>query len=311
MQLQQAVTEFDEKTEKLIELVLELKKQRNVVILVHNYQKPEMYKIGDYIGDSLGLSKQAAETDADVILFCGVKFMAETAKILSPEKTVLLPTLEAGCSLADMATPEQLKKVKEMHPDAAVVSYVNTTAEIKAMSDVCCTSMNAVKIVDSLPNEEIIFLPDRNLGRYVAEKSKKKIILWDGYCFVHDKLNATMLADLKKKNPNAKIIAHPECKDEILEMADHVCGTGGMAKFANSNGAKDFIVITECGMTEKLREDVPNKNFYSFCNICPYMKSITMPLVVQSLIHNKHEITLPQDIIIKARKALDRMLEFS
>ncbi|MCH8003455.1 MAG: quinolinate synthase NadA [Nanoarchaeota archaeon] len=308
---QQAITKFDEQTEKLINLVLELKKQRNAVILVHNYQKPEMYKIGDYVGDSLGLSKQAAETDADVILFCGVKFMAETAKILSPDKTVLLPTLDAGCSLADMATPEKLAEVKKMHPDAAVVSYVNTTADIKAMSDVCCTSMNAVKIVDSLPNEEIIFLPDRNLGRYVASKTKKKIILWDGYCFVHDKLNATMLADLKKKNPNAKIIAHPECKDEILKMADHVCGTGGMAKFANSNGAKDFIVITECGMTEKLREDVPNKNFYSFCNICPYMKSITMPLVVQSLIHNQHEITLPQDIIVKARKALDRMLEFN
>ena len=311
MQLQEAVTKFDENTEKLIQLVMELKKQRNAVILVHNYQKPEMYKIADYIGDSLGLSKQAAETDADVILFCGVKFMAETAKILSPDKMVLLPTLEAGCSLADMATPEQLAQVKKMHPDAAVVSYVNTTADIKAMSDVCCTSMNAVKIVDSLPNEEIIFLPDKNLGRYVASKSKKKIILWDGYCFVHDKLNAQMLADLKKKNPNAKIIAHPECKDEILDIADHVCGTGGMAKFANSNDAKDFIVVTECGMTEKLREDVPNKNFYSFCNICPYMKSVTMPLVVKSLVHNQHEITLPQDIIIKARKALDRMLEFS
>jgi len=308
---QQAITQFDEQTERLINLVRELKKQRNAIILVHNYQKPEMYKIADYIGDSLGLSKQAAETDAKVILFCGVKFMAETAKILSPGKTVLLPTLEAGCSLADMATPEQLEKVKKMHPEAAVVSYVNTTADIKAMSDVCCTSMNAVKIVDSLPNEEIIFLPDKNLGRYVASKTKKKIILWDGYCFVHDKLNAQMLADLKKKNPNAKIIAHPECKDEILKMADHVCGTGGMAKFANSNDAKDFIVITECGMTEKLREDVPNKNFYSFCNICPYMKSITMPLVVQSLIHNQHEITLPQDIMVKARKALDRMLEFS
>jgi len=311
MQLQEAVTKFDDNTEKLIQLVMELKKQRNAVILVHNYQKPEMYKIADYIGDSLGLSKQAAETDADVILFCGVKFMAETAKILSPDKMVLLPTLEAGCSLADMATPEQLAQVKKMHPDAAVVSYVNTTADIKAMSDVCCTSMNAVKIVDSLPNEEIIFLPDKNLGRYVASKSKKKIILWDGYCFVHDKLNAQMLADLKKKNPNAKIIAHPECKDEILDIADHVCGTGGMAKFANSNDAKDFIVVTECGMTEKLREDVPNKNFYSFCNICPYMKSVTMPLVVKSLVHNQHEITLPQDIIIKARKALDRMLEFS
>jgi quinolinate synthase len=308
---QQAITKLDDQTERLIKLVLELKKQRNAVILVHNYQKPEMYKIADHIGDSLGLSQEAAKTHADVILFCGVKFMAETAKILSPDKTVLLPSLDAGCSLADMATPEKLKEVKKMHPDAAVVSYVNTTADIKAMSDVCCTSMNAVKIVNSLPNEEIIFLPDRNLGRYVASKTKKRIILWDGYCFVHDKLNAQMLVDLKKKNPNAKIIAHPECKGDILEMADKVCGTGGMAKFANSNNAKDFIVVTECGMTEKLRQDVPNKNFYSFCQICPYMKAITMSLVAQSLIQNKHEITLPQDIIVKARKALDRMLELS
>jgi len=308
---QQLIAQFDNDTEKIIHLVLELKKQRNAVILAHNYQKPEMYKIADYVGDSLGLSQQAADTDADVILFCGVKFMAETAKILSPSKTVLLPTLDAGCSLADMASPEKLAEVKKMHPEAAVVSYVNTSAEIKAMSDVCCTSMNAVRIVNSLPNEEIIFLPDRNLGRYVASKINKRIILWDGYCFVHDKLNAKILSDLKEKNPEAKIIAHPECREEILRMADHVCGTGGMAKFANSNGAKDFIVVTECGMTEKLREDAPNKNFYSFCNICPYMKSTTLPLVMQSLVYNRHEITLPKEIIIKARKALDRMLEFS
>ncbi|MEK6869154.1 MAG: quinolinate synthase NadA, partial [Nanoarchaeota archaeon] len=226
---QQLITKFDEQTEKLIELILELKKQRNAVILAHNYQNPEMYKIADYIGDSLGLSQEAAKTDADVILFCGVKFMAETAKILNPEKTVLLPTLDAGCSLADMATPEKLAEIKKIHPNAAVVSYVNTSADIKAMSDVCCTSMNAVKIVNSLPNEEIIFLPDRNLGRYVASKTNKRIILWDGYCFVHDKLNAQILADLKRKNPEAKIIAHPECREEILQMADHVCGTGGMA----------------------------------------------------------------------------------
>ncbi len=198
-----------------------------------------------------------------------------------------------------------------MHPDAAVVSYVNTSADIKAMSDVCCTSMNAVKIIDSLPNEEIIFLPDKNLGRYVASKTDKKIILWDGYCFVHDKLNAKMLLDLKEKNPGAKIIAHPECKQDVLQVADHICGTGGMAKFANSNGTQDFIVVTECGMTEKLRQDVPNKNFHSFCNICPYMKSTTLPLVVNSLVHNQQEINLPQDIITKARKALDRMLEFN
>ena len=308
MELQQPIIED---TEKLIKQALELKRQKNAVILVHNYQNPEIYKIADFIGDSLELSRQAAKTDADIILFCGVKFMAETAKILSPNKIVLLPNLEAGCSLADMATTEQLKKMKKLHPEAAVVSYVNTNADIKAMSDVCCTSMNAIKVVSSLPNKEIIFLPDKNLGRYVASKTNKKIILWDGYCFVHHDLKAKMLADLKNKNPNAKIIAHPECQDEILDIADHICGTGGMAKFADSNDAKDFIVVTECGMTEKLREDVPGKNFQSFCNICPYMKATTLPLAVKSLINNEHEIILPSNIIVKARKALDRMLEFA
>ncbi|MDP7336632.1 MAG: quinolinate synthase NadA, partial [Candidatus Marinimicrobia bacterium] len=272
-----------EDTDKLIEQVLKLKQQKNTVILVHNYQIPDMYKIADFIGDSLELSKQAAKTDADIILFCGVKFMAETAKILSPKKTVLLPTLEAGCSLADMATAEKLKEMKKKHPKAAVVSYINTSAEVKALSDVCCTSMNAVKIVNSLPNEEIIFLPDKNLGRYVQSKTNKKIILWDGYCSIHHELNAKALTDLKKQNPNAKIIAHPECRTDILQAADHICGTGGMAKFAKLDNAKDFIVVTECGMTEKLREDAPDKNFHSFCNICPYMKTTTLPLVVNSL----------------------------
>jgi quinolinate synthase len=311
MQLQQTILEEKNPDEKLIQLILELKKQLNAVILVHNYQRPEMYKIADFIGDSLGLSEEAAKTDADIILFCGVKFMAETAKILSPKKTVLLPSLDAGCALADMATLEQLKKVKEKHPDAAVVSYVNANADIKAESDVCCTSMNAVQIVNSLPNKEIIFLPDKNLGRHVASKTDKKIILWDGYCFVHDKLNAEMLDDLKKDMPGAKIIAHPECKTDILQEADHISGTGGMAKFANSSNAKDFIVVTECGMTEKLKEDVPDKNFYSFCNICPYMKYTTLPLVVSSLTQKQHEITLPEETIKKARKALDKMLEYS
>lgn len=308
MELKQAITED---TDKLIEQVLKLKQQKNTVILVHNYQIPDMYKIADFIGDSLELSKQAAKTDADIILFCGVKFMAETAKILSPKKTVLLPTLEAGCSLADMATAEKLKEMKKKHPKAAVVSYINTSAEVKALSDVCCTSMNAVKIVNSLPNEEIIFLPDKNLGRYVQSKTNKKIILWDGYCSIHHELNAEALTDLKKQNPNAMVIAHPECRTDILQVADHICGTGGMAIFAKLDKAKDFIVVTECGMTEKLREDAPDKNFHSFCNICPYMKTTTLPLVVNSLKNNQNEIKLPEEIIVKAKKALDRMLEFA
>jgi len=295
----------------LIGLVLEIKKQRNAVILVHNYQRPEMFKIADYIGDSLGLSVKAAETDSDVILFCGVKFMAETAKILNPEKTVLLPTLEAGCSLADMATVERLKELKGQYPDAAVVSYVNTNAEIKAMSDICCTSANAVEVVNSISNDRVIFLPDKNLGRYVQQHTNKKIILWDGHCFVHDKLDADTLMDFKQRYPDAKIIAHPECREELLQMSDHICGTGGMAKFAKSDNSKDFIVVTECGMTEKLRQDVPEKNFLSFCNICPYMKSTNLPLVVRSLVGNVHEITLPDETITNARKAIDGMFEVS
>ncbi|MBI3027125.1 quinolinate synthase NadA [Candidatus Woesearchaeota archaeon] len=298
-------------TQKLIELVLELKKQRNAVILVHNYQRPEMFRIADYIGDSLGLSVKAAETDADVILFCGVKFMAETAKVLSPKKTVLLPTLDAGCSLADMATVQSLKEVKKQYPDAAVVSYVNTTADVKALSDICCTSANAVEVVNSLPHKQVIFLPDKNLGRYVQQHTDKEVILWDGYCFVHDKLDSDTLMEFKQRYPDAKIVAHPECRDDLLKLADHVCGTGGMAKFAKLDGSKNFIVVTECGMTEKLRQDVPNKNFLSFCNICPYMKSTTLPLVVRSLIHNVHEIKLPRDVIVNAGKAIDRMLAIS
>lgn len=298
-------------TEKMIELVMELKKQRNAVVLVHNYQSPEMFKVADYIGDSLGLSVKASETDADVILFCGVKFMAETAKILSPEKTVLLPNLDAGCSLADMATVEKLEAVKKMHPDAAVVSYVNTSAEIKAASDICCTSANAVEIVNSLPNKKVIFLPDRNLGRHVQQHTDKEIILWDGYCFVHDKLNADVLTEFKQRYPDAKVIAHPECKEDLLKISDHICGTGGMAKFAKSDGSKNFIVVTECGMTEKLRQDVPEKNFLSFCNVCPYMKSTTLPLVIRSLAANTHEIKLPKHIIANAQKAIGRMLQFS
>ncbi|MFH1590645.1 MAG: quinolinate synthase NadA [archaeon] len=295
-------------TQRMIDLVLELKKQRNAVILVHNYQSPEMYRIADYIGDSLALSKKAAATDADVILFCGVSFMAETAKILSPDKTVLLPTLEAGCSLADMATPERLAEIKKEHPDAAVVAYVNTTAEIKAMSDICCTSANAVEVVSSLEENQVIFLPDKNLGRYVQSKTDKEIILWDGHCFVHDKLDRDTLMRFSADKPGAKIIVHPEAPEALLKEADHICGTGGMAKFANENSASDFIVVTECGMTDILREHVPHKNFHSFCNVCPFMKSTTLPLVVQSLVQNKHEITLPDHIIKYARKAIDRML---
>lgn len=294
--------------DKLLELIKELKIQRNAVVLVHNYQSEEMFEIADYVGDSLELSRKAEGTDADVIVFCGVRFMAETAKILNPGKTVLLPSLNAGCSLADMATVEQLKAVKEQHPDAAVVSYVNTNADIKAMSDICCTSANAVKIVNSLPQEKVIFLPDKNLGRYVQQHTNKKIILWNGYCFVHDRLDARMLLELKEKYPDSEIIAHPEAREEILNVSDHVCGTGGMAKYAEKSSARDFIIVTECGMADRLRLDVPGKNFRGFCNLCHYMKSNDLMLAANSLIKNQHAIEIPDEIMAKARLALERMI---
>ena len=297
--------------EKLVSLVRELKKERDAVILVHNYQNPEMYEIADFIGDSLELSRKAADTDAKVILFCGVKFMAETAKILSPNKTVLLPSIEAGCSLADMAAVPKLKEMKEKHPEAAVVSYVNTYAEIKAMSDVCCTSANAVKVVNSLPNKKVIFLPDKNLGMHVQKHTNKEIILWDGYCFVHEKLDARMLQQIKENNPGSKIIAHPEANPGILNIADHVCGTGGMAKYASFSSSNNFIVVTECGMTDRLRIEVPNKKFFSFCNLCHYMKSSSLELAARSLITNQHMIELNNEVIAKARNALQKMFEVS
>jgi quinolinate synthase len=295
--------------EELARQINTLKKEKNALILVHNYQRPEIYKVADYIGDSLELSRKAAETDADIIVFCGVRFMAETAKILSPDKMVLLPNMAAGCSLADMATVEEVEQMKKKFPDAAVVSYVNTNADVKAVSDICCTSANAVKVVNSLSQEEIIFLPDKNLGRYVQSKSKKKIHLWEGFCAVHQELNSESLLEFKKEHPTAKIIAHPECKTDILEVADYVCGTGGMAKFASEDTSEDFVVVTECGMANKLREDVPGKNFFSFCNFCSYMKATTLPMVAQSLYCERYRIDLPREIINKARKSIVRMLE--
>lgn len=295
--------------ENLINKILELKKEKNSVILVHNYQRPEIYEVADYIGDSLELSRQAARTSADIVVFCGVKFMAETAKILNPNKKVLLPEIQAGCSLADMATVEEVQRMRKNFPNAAVVSYVNTNAEVKAVSDICCTSANAVKVVNSLEQDEIIFLPDKNLGRYVQSKSKKKIHLWEGYCAVHQELDGERLLAFKKEHPHSKIIAHPECSEDVLQVADFICGTGGMAKFASQDESADFVVVTECGMTNKLREDVPGKNFISFCNLCRYMKATTLGSVATSLEFEMYEISLPEKVIADAKRAVDRMLE--
>ncbi len=295
-------------TKKLIEQINQLKKEKNAILLVHNYQRPEIYEVADFIGDSLELSRKASQTNADTIVFCGVKFMAETAKILSPTKNVILPNIEAGCSLADMVTAKQVAELRAKFPNAAVVSYVNTNADVKAVSDICCTSANAVKVVNSLPNEEIIFLPDKNLGHYVQQHSNKTIHLWAGFCSVHQDLKQEDLISFKKEHPKAKIIAHPECQDDILEVADFVCSTGGMAKFAEMDGSEEFIVVTECGMTDKLRQDVPSKQFLSFCNLCSYMKATTLESVLTALQENKHQIILDEEMMNKARKSIVRML---
>jgi len=293
---------------ELIEKINRLKKEKNAIILVHNYQRPEIYSVADFVGDSLELSKEAARTNASIIVFCGVHFMAETAKILSPSKKVLLPSKEAGCQMADMATVDQLKEMKAKYPNAAVVSYVNTTAEIKALSDVCCTSMNAVKIVNSLVEDEVIFLPDKNLGKYVQQHTNKKIILWPGHCYVHNKVLVDSVKKAKDNYPNAKIIAHPECPPEVLAISDHICGTGGMIKYAKESDAQEFIIATEEGMVNRLKLEVPNKKFYAVGGVCVNMKKTTLQKIYDCLINEEPEITIHGDILVKAKKALDRMI---
>lgn len=302
---------MDTNCSKIIDNILRLKKEKNAVILVHNYQDAEIYKVADFIGDSLELSRKAAESKADIIVFCGVKFMAETAKIINPEKMVLLPNIEATCSMADMSGTEGLLEMKRKYLDAGVVCYINTNADVKALSDIICTSANAVDVVESLPNEEIIFLPDKNLAAYVQTKTRKKIIPYNAWCYVHETLNAGILSDLKKKFPGAEVIAHPESPAEVLAISEHICGTGGMAKAARESKAKEFIMVTECGMAERLKTEVPEKIFYSFCNICSYMKMTNLYLVERSLTKLEYQITVPDDIAAKARIAIERMLDLS
>ena len=302
---------MDSTTDNTIERILKLKKEKNAVILVHNYQDAEIYKIADYLGDSLELSRKAQETDADIIVFCGVRFMAETAKILNPTKMVLLPNPEAGCSMADMSDTAGLMKLKNQHPDAGVVCYINTNADVKALSDIICTSSNALKMVEALPNEEIIFLPDKNLAAYIQTQTKKKIIPYDAWCYVHESLNAEILADIRKKFPKAEVIAHPESPADVLAISEHICGTGGMAKAARDSKAEEFIMVTECGMAEKLKQDVPEKTFHSFCNICSYMKMTNLFLVERALTKLEYQVNVDKDIALKAKIAIDRMLDNS
>jgi len=296
-----------------------LKKEKNAIILAHYYQEPDIQDIADYIGDSLGLSQEAAKTDADVIVFAGVHFMAETAKILSPNKKVLLPDVKAGCSLADSCPPHLFKKFKEKYPDHLVITYVNCTAELKALSDIVCTSTNAVQIVQSLPKDQkIIFGPDRNLGAYVAKKTGRDLVLWNGACMVHEIFSQEKITKLKERHPNAKFIAHPECEEVILKMADYVGSTTGLLKYTISNPATEFIVATESGIIHQMEKANPDKTFIPAppnnscaCNDCPYMKRNTLEKLYLCIKNGYPEVTVPEHIIDQARKPIQRMLDIS
>ncbi|MFZ2957279.1 MAG: quinolinate synthase NadA [Candidatus Ozemobacteraceae bacterium] len=295
----------------MIDEIQTLKKQKNAVVLVHYYQSPEIYKIADFIGDSYELSVQASKTGADIIIFCGVHFMAESAKILSPQKKVILPAVTAGCPMAETADAGAVLEMKARYPEAAVVSYMNTSAEVKAVSDIICTSSNAEKIVNSLPNRQVIFVPDKNLGSWVAEHSDKEIILWGGFCYVHTKFMADELARAKTLLPGAKVLVHPECPKEIRDQADHVCSTSGMVKIVEKSDAKEFIIGTEVGLIEMLKQKFPERKFYAVPpgSTCLTMKKNRLDLVLESLKTEKPEIHVPEEIRLKAKKALDRMLE--
>lgn len=296
-----------------------LKKEKNAIILAHYYQESDIQDIADYIGDSLGLSQQAAKTDADVIVFAGVHFMAETAKILSPQKKVLLPDSKAGCSLADSCPPHLFKKFKAQYPDHLVITYVNCTAELKAMSDIVCTSSNAIQIVESLPKEQgIIFGPDRNLGKYVAKKTGRNLVLWNGACMVHEIFSREKITKLKERYPAAKFIAHPECEDSILEMADYIGSTTGLLNYVTKNPAQAFIVATESGILHQMQRDNPAKTFIPAppnnacaCNDCPHMKRNTLEKLYLCMKNELPEISVPAEIIVKAVKPIERMLEIS
>jgi len=300
--------------EELRSKIAELKKKRNAVIIVHNYQRDEIQDIADITGDSLALSQAAVRTDAKVIVFCGVHFMAESAAILNPGKTVLLPVVEAGCPMADMISTDKLRITKQKYPDAAVVCYVNSSAKVKAESDYCCTSSNAIDVVKSIPNRRIIFVPDQNLGLYVqSQLPDKEIITWQGFCPTHVRVQEEDIKEAKQLHPHAEVIAHPECNPEVLAISDHICSTAGMFKYCKAANAKEFIIATEMGMLTKLKKENPSKSFYLATEhlICPSMKLTTLGWVAHSLETMTNVITVPEDVRANAIKALKRMLDIT
>lgn len=297
--------------EQLKQQIRQLANERDALLIAHNYERDEIQEIADITGDSLALSLEAKKTAKQVIVFCGVHFMAESAAILAPGKTVLMPRADAGCPMADMATVERLREVKKQHPDATVVTYVNSSATVKAESDICCTSSNAVSVARSLDAKKLLLVPDRNLGHYIAKNvPDKECILWEGYCPTHDQLTVEEIKQAKAEHPDALFMAHPECRPKVLELADHICSTSGMYEFAANNPAKKFIVGTENGILWRLRKDNPDKEFImpSQVLVCPDMKLTRLEDVLHCLEDMEPRVTVPEDIRVKAKRALDRML---
>jgi len=300
-------------SDRLKQQILQLKHKKHAVILAHNYQVPEIQEIADFVGDSLELARLSTNTDADIIVFCGVRFMAETAKILSPDKKVLLPKEDVGCPLADSVTVEDLLLLKQQHPAAVVVTYVNTSAEIKAISDVCCTSANAVEVVRNVATHTVIFLPDRNLGDWVRKNlPDKEVIVWPGYCYVHERFTVDEIHEVKSKHPDSVLLVHPECKPEVVQFADVVTSTSGMLRYAKTSDSRTFIIGTEEGLIYRLKKENPNKSFYSLGTpkVCFSMKKIRLMDVYNALQYEQHEIKLDNKILTDARNAITAMLQY-
>jgi quinolinate synthase len=292
-----------------VKAINELKTQRNAVVLAHNYQTPEIYNcVADFVGDSLQLAREATKVKADIIVQCGVHFMAETSKILNPDKTVLIPDLRAGCSLAASITADDVRLLRERFPGVPVVTYVNTSAEVKAESDICCTSSNAVQVVESLGSDRVIFLPDEYLARYVASQTKVKIIAWKGHCEVHERFTADELRLYRESDPGLQIIAHPECPPDVLEEVDFTGSTAAMIDWVRRNRPKRVVMVTECSMADNVQAELPEVQFVRPCNLCPHMKRITLPKILDSLVYLKEEVVIDPFIAAKARRAVERMV---
>ncbi|RMF21234.1 MAG: quinolinate synthase NadA [Deltaproteobacteria bacterium] len=300
---------------RLIEDILALKEREDAIILAHNYQRPEIFEVADFVGDSLELAKRGKDVTQGTIVLCGVHFMAETAKILAPHKRVLIPDAQAGCSLADSVDADELverrDELREIYPDLRVVSYVNTTAEVKAVSDACCTSSNALRVVENIDGDNILFVPDENLAAYVARHTQKNIIAWNGNCYVHHQIRPDEIRRVRQARPDLRVVAHPECREDVLAEADAVLSTSGMIRYARESEASDFLVVTECGLSDRLMLEVPDKRFYKACQLCKYMKMITLEATRDALLEGRDEIVLSEEVCERARGALDRMIELS